>query len=127
MRLFFAVAGVLTGISKKLTVLSRLSPESTGDRFCGAIYGASMLTFLRSFVVVISSVQRAFHYFWLVHIQHEALTAPLNTAALKEQLDKQNIGLGLICPIKSVKASLHDVLTGQVVPGKVLEATFICS
>lgn len=62
-----------------------------------------------------------------MHIQHEALTAPLNTAGLKEQPDKQSIGLRLICPIKSVKASLHDVLTGQVASEKVLEATFICS
>lgn len=60
-----------------------------------------------------------------MHIQHGAVTAPLNTAGLKEQADKQSIGLRLICPIKSVKASLHDILTGQVAP--VLEATFICS
>lgn len=86
-----------------------------------------MLTFLRGFVVVITSLQRAFHYFCQAHIQHAALTAPLHTAALKEQLDKQSISLGLICPIKSVKASLHDVLTWSDGTGKVLEATFICS
>lgn len=107
-------------------MLSCLSPESTSDQFCGTIYGASMLTFLRCFLVVITSLQRAFHYFWQVHIPHEALNAPLNTAALKEQLDKQSISLGLICSVKSVKAFLHDVLTGQVVLGKVLEKTFIC-
>lgn len=123
----FAVVGILTGISKKITVLSHLSPQSTSHRFCGAICGTPMLTFLCSFVVVITGLQRAFHYFWLVHIQHEVLTAPLNTAELKEQPDKQSIGLRLICPIKSVKASVHDVPTGQVAPEKVLQAMFICS
>lgn len=68
----------------------------------------------------VSRLQHASAEFRQLKLQHE-LPASLNTPLLKEQLVQQKICSALICLIKSAEALRHDVLTGQAVPGEVLE------
>lgn len=69
----------------------------------------------------VSHLQHASAEFRQLKLQHELVPTSLNTLLLKEQLVQQRICSALICLIKSAEAPRHDVLTGQVVPGKVLE------
>lgn len=48
-------------LAKRSQLLASSLPKAPANGFCGAVCGASMLTFLRSFVVLITSLQWAFH------------------------------------------------------------------
>lgn len=120
----FAAAGVLTGKIWKITVLHLATVQARACTSGCCAHGKLVLLVLPSFHTALDRVSRLQHAsaeFRQLKLQHELVPASLNTPLLKEQLVQQRICSALICLIKSAEAPRHDVLTGQAVPGEVLE------